>query len=77
MNVENRYDINVGDVVTVVAVDRRYNVEGKIIDIGSRIVGYPSRLLPRPDIDLWGQEIFIRIPDGNEFLNGEKVIVRL
>ncbi len=77
MNIENRYTMNVGDIVKVMAVDRKYTVEGKIIDIGSRIVGYPSRLLPRPDIELWGQEIFIRIPDGNEFLNGEKVIVRL
>ena len=77
MNVENRYEINVGDIVKVTAVDRKYSVEGTIIEIGSRIVGYPSRLLPRPDIELWGQEIFIRIPDGNEFLNGEKVIVRL
>ncbi|MFC2125841.1 biotin/lipoyl-binding protein [Bacteroidota bacterium] len=77
MNIENRYDLNLGDKVKVLAVDRKYDVEGNIIDIGSRIVGYPSRLLPRPDIELWGQEIFIRIPDGNEFLSGEKVIVRL
>jgi len=76
-NVENKYNLSVGAEVSIVAVNRKYSIQGKIVDIGSRIVGYPSRLLPAPEIELWGQEIFIRIPDGHEFLNGEKVIVRL
>lgn len=77
MNVENKYEINLGQEVTVLAFDRKYSIRGNVVDIGSRIVNYPSRLLPAPNIDLWGQEIFIRIPENNEFLNGEKVFVKL
>lgn len=76
MNEENKYKLAVGDEVFVESSNRDYNITGTVIEIGSRIIGYPTRLLDFQDRKIWGQEIFIKIPENNEFLNGEKVYVR-
>jgi HlyD family secretion protein len=76
MNEKNRYNIAVGDEVFVESANRDYNISGTVIEIGSRIVSYPSRLLEVQDRKIWGQEIFVKIPENNQFLNGEKVYVR-
>jgi len=76
MNEKNKYDISVGDNVFVESANRAYNISGTVIEIGSRIVSYPNRLLQVQDRKMWGQEIFIKIPEDNQFLNGEKVYVR-
>lgn len=75
MNEAVRYPVKVGDRVMVTSTNRRYSIEGQIAEVGSRIVEYPLRLRSRNDIAMWGQELFIRIPEDNIFLNGEKVIV--
>lgn len=76
MNEKNRYNIAVGDTVFVESANRNYNITGYVIEIGSRIVSYPARLLEVQDRRIWGQEIFVKIPENNQFLNGEKVYVR-
>ncbi len=76
MNEKNRYNLNVGDAVLVESSNRTYHINGKVAEIGSRIVTYPGRLLVDQQIKIWGQEIFIEIPEENQFLNGEKVYVR-
>jgi len=76
MNEKNKYNLNVGDKVYVESANREYNISGTVIEIGSRIVSYPNRLLEVQDRKIWGQEIFIKIPEDNQFLNGEKVYVR-
>ncbi len=76
MNEENKYNLRVGDSVRVESSNRNYNITGKVVEIGSRIVSYPNRLLIDQQVNMWGQEIFIEIPENNEFLNGEKVFVR-
>ena len=76
MNEKNRYKLGVGDEVMVESSNRPYQINGKVIEIGSRITSYPARLLVDQDLRLWGQELFIEIPPENEFLNGEKVFVR-
>jgi HlyD family secretion protein len=76
MNEKNRYNIAVGDQVSVESANRSYNISGTVLEIGSRIVSYPNRLLISQDRKIWGQEIFIKIPEDNQFLNGEKVYVR-
>jgi len=76
MNEKNRYDLEVGDQVFVESANREYNILGTVSEIGSRIVSYPNRLLEVQDRKIWGQEIFIKIPENNDFLNGEKVYVR-
>ena len=76
MNEKNRYKISVGDKVLVESSNRDYNISGTVTEVGSRIVSYPTRLLEVQDRKIWGQEIFIKIPENNDFLNGEKVYVR-
>jgi multidrug resistance efflux pump len=75
MNESIRYPVNAGDKVKVTSTNRSYSIEGEITEVGSRIVEYPQRLRARSDMAMWGQELFIRIPENNAFLNGEKVIV--
>jgi multidrug resistance efflux pump len=76
MNERNRYELNVGDEVLVESSNRKYSIDGKVIEIGSRITSYPARLLIDQEQRFWGQEIFVEIPPDNLFLNGEKVFVR-
>lgn len=70
-------DIRIGAKVIVVSVNRKYKIEGQIIEIGSRITSYPDKINPLINQASYGQEIFINIPDANNFLNGEKVYVYL
>jgi len=55
--------------------DRNNSTLGEVVGVGSRIVEYPARLRRRPEYQLWGREIQIRIPQGNRFLLGEKVLI--
>ena len=66
----------VGEAVTVVSrSDPAKGVTGRIEGTGSRIVEYPLRLRKRPDFVLLGREVEIRLPEGNPFLLGEKVMI--
>ena len=75
MNEGYKYKIEVGETVKVESANRNYNIDGKIIEIGARIIEYPSRLKVNQNIQMWGQELFIKIPADNKFLNGERVAV--
>lgn len=65
----------IGAKVVVESVNRKYKIEGQIIEIGSRITAYPDKINPLVNQRSYGQEVFINIPSNNEFLNGEKVYV--
>lgn len=75
MNEGFKYSMAVGKKVTVESTNRKYSIEGSVSEIGARIVEYPNRLKTNLNIPMWGQELFIKIPDTNNFLNGERVIV--
>jgi HlyD family secretion protein len=75
MNEGYKYAMEVGKVVKVESMNRSYSIEGKVTEIGARIIEYPSRLKSNQNIQMWGQELFIKIPKDNKFLNGERVIV--
>lgn len=68
-------EIKIGSKVMVESINRDYRIEGQIIEIGSRITAYPEKINPLMSQKSYGQEIFINIPDSNDFLNGEKVYV--
>ena len=68
-------NLQIGSKVKVESVHKRYSIEGQIIEIGSRITSYPDKINPLYQQKSYGQEIFINIPDENNFLNGEKVYV--
>ena len=77
MNEGYEYEIEVGATVDIESTNRKYKIEGRIIEIGARIIEYPNRLKTNQNVPMWGQEIFIRIPEGNKFLNGERVFVNI
>ncbi len=77
MNEQATIPIEVGNKVQVESINREYAIEGEIVEIGSRIVSYPAQMTPTTQMQMWGKEIFVKIPDSNEFLNGEKVYVYL
>lgn len=66
-----------GQKVTVRSLASRYALEGEVVGIGHRIVEYPVRLRKRPDIQMWGREVVVKIPDSNAFLLGEKVMIEM
>jgi HlyD family secretion protein len=53
-----------------------YSIPGEIVGVGSRIIAFPGRLAKRQDVTIWGREVMIRILEDNEFLLGEKILVR-
>lgn len=74
---ENLYNrISLGEKVSVVSSSgKNCCTEGEVVGVGSRIVEYPQRLRKRPEIQMWGREVQIRISEDNAFLLGEKVMV--
>ncbi len=72
----HRQEVSIGDKVLVESSNREYSIEGEIFEVGSRVTDFPQRLLENKLV-LFGQEIFISIPENNKFLNGEKVYVKL
>lgn len=76
---ENIYSsVSLGQSVTVRSLaDKKHQVSGKVIGVGTRIVEYPLRLRKVPEVVMWGREVTIRIPEKNQFLLGEKVLIRL
>jgi HlyD family secretion protein len=68
-------NLQIGVKVMVESVNRQYKIEGQIMEIGSRITAYPDKINPLLNQRSYGQEIFINIPNDNNFLNGEKVYV--
>lgn len=66
-----------GQKVTVRSLASRYALGGEVVGIGHRIVEYPVRLRKRADIQMWGREVIVRIPDSNAFLLGEKVMIEM
>ena len=66
--------VNVEQKVTIASFsDPNNTIEGEVVGVGSRIVEYPVRLRKRPDFQIWGREIIIKIPSENNLLLGEKV----
>lgn len=65
--------VTIGQKVTIASLsDAKNTIEGEVVGVGSRIVEYPVRLRKRPDFQIWGREIIIKIPSENNFLLGEK-----
>jgi multidrug resistance efflux pump len=76
---ENTYSlVTVGQQVTVSSLtEKSEKVAGEVVGVGSRIVEYPVRLRKNPDLQMWGREITIKIPQANNFLLGEKVLIEM
>jgi HlyD family secretion protein len=77
VNEESDLEVMIGTKVSVKSISREYLIEGEIVEIGSRIISYPNQMIQGNQMKMWGKEIFIKIPENNEFLNGERVYVIL
>ncbi len=55
--------------------DPENTADGTVVGMGTRIVEYPVRLRKNPDLQIWGREVVIRIPETNRFILGEKVMI--
>src|SRR5690554_1713408 len=73
---ENMYKrVELGTMVNVVSQADGHKVQGEIIGLSSRIVDFPIRLRQNPEVDIYGREVIIRIPENNGFLLGEMVSI--
>lgn len=77
VNEDIRLKLQPDQKVIVESTNRNYNAQGTILEIGSRIVEYPSRLKLNQEMMIYGREIFISIAPNSEFLHGEKVFVKI
>jgi len=69
-------DISIGQEVTITSItNKKDRIAGKVVGVGTRIVLFPLRLWKRPDIEVWGREVQVKIPEDNPFLLGEKVLI--
>lgn len=66
-----------GDSVTVASFTRP-EIKARAILIGNskQMVELPMRLRKMKQVGAWGRELFIHLPFNNEFLIGEKTIIR-
>jgi hypothetical protein len=76
---ENAYSkVELGKKVIISSLDvKKIKISGEVIGVGSRIVEYPVRLRKYPDLQMWGREVTIKIPEGNKLLLGEKVAISI
>ncbi len=74
---ENIYNkISNGEKVKIVSLTNMdAKTFGEVVGVGSRIVEYPLRLRKRPEVQMWGREVQVKIPYDNSFLLGEKVLI--
>ena len=71
-NVHNRIALGSPAAIIPLANGSR-RVVGTVTGIGSRIVEFPERLRRRPDVQVWGREVLIKLPEDNGLLLGERV----
>ncbi|MBT3236315.1 MAG: hypothetical protein HN353_10225 [Bdellovibrionales bacterium] len=58
-------------------VDRSRAVKGEIVNVGKRIVQFPTRLVRNQATAVWGRKVLVKLPASNPFLLGEKVFVSI
>lgn len=70
-------NVKLGDSISVLSgVQSGSKCKGKVIGMGSRIIEIPERLRKNPTFKTYGREIQIEIPEENNFLQKEKVILK-
>ncbi len=69
-------EVQVGDVLEVSSsLHPDVHIKGKVFGLGSRIVEIPERLRKIADFKTYGREVLIKIPEENDFLQKEKVLL--
>lgn len=71
-------EIRLGDLLLVSSINNpEYQLQGKVVGLGTRVKELPERLRRFPDLKAWGREVQLQIPFDNTFLQGEKVKVAM
>lgn len=69
-------EVQVGDILEVSSsLHPDVKIKGKVFGLGSRIVEIPERLRKIADYKTYGREVLIKIPEENDFLQKEKVLL--
>jgi len=69
-------EVQVGDMLEVSSsLHPDVKIEGKVFGLGSRIVEIPERLRKIAEHKTYGREVLIKIPEENDFLQKEKVLL--
>jgi len=69
-------EVKVGDELEVSSsLHPNLKVRGVVFGLGSRIVEIPERLRKIADFKTYGREVLIKIPESNNFLQKEKVLL--
>jgi len=69
-------EVKVGDELEVSSsLHPDHKVRGVVFGLGSRIVEIPERLRKMADFKTYGREVLIKIPEENNFLQKEKVLL--
>jgi multidrug resistance efflux pump len=69
---------HLGDSVTLASSARPLlQTKGTIVGSNPKLVELPYRLRKFTELRAWGREVFIQMPDTNQFYIGEKVVVTL
>lgn len=77
ISIENRPQVHLGDKVKILPLSglaRNTNVVGTIKNFSANVLPYPNRLKRYQNVEMWGIEVLIEIPE-NKFILGEKVLV--
>ncbi len=69
-------EVQVGDILEVSSsLHPEVKIKGEVFGLGSRIVEIPERLRKIADFKTYGREVLIKIPEENDFLQKEKVLL--
>lgn len=70
--------VQIGDTMTVASsLQDKFQCKGIVTGLGSRIVEIPERLRKHKALKDYGREVLIKIPADNQFLQKEKVILKI
>ena len=75
LNLDSDHQLQVNQEVTVESFSRAYQTKGRVIEIGARIVNYQDAHKPVTPVQMFGREVFVQLPEDNDFLYGEQVYV--
>lgn len=69
---------HLGDTVQLAsAVRPEYSLSGVVIAVSPQLIELPTRLRKFPEVKAWGREVYIQIPEANEFFLEEKVLITI
>lgn len=70
--------VSIGQRVDVRSLtDTESSITGTVVGVGARVVEYPVRLRKNPNVQAWGREVVVEIPEDNPFILGEKVLINV